>query len=165
MNYDNPNQPNYQNQDYGLPPVKQQSWLRRNGLWFFPLIIFVVGVPLVCCGGPLAGLFTLGNAVMKPRTAAIEHMERDTRVTDVLGTPLEPGSMYMPSQLQINNSTGSANIEFDVKGSRGTATVKGSMKMTAGEWSPVRLVVSCSDGQEIILPESAALEELLETEN
>lgn len=149
----------FKEDNFGLPPMKKESWLKRNGLWFFPLMLAVIGIPMLCCGGGMFGVASLAGAVMKPRAIAIEHLENDPRVTDQLGSPLQPGSKYMPTNYSVVNDNGQANIEFDVIGPNGNANVKGKMVMTAGTWSPEHLTVTLSDGSEIVVPEGAVVTE------
>ena len=153
-NQGNPNQP-YQNDNFGLPPMKQESWLKRNGLWFFPLIIAVIGVPVLCCGGSFWGVASLAGAVMKPRDVAIEYLQDDPRVTEQLGSPLEPGENFFPKQYSVENNTGNATIQFDVDGPDGSAKVDGRMILNSGTWTPEFLTVTFSDGSEIVVPEGA----------
>ena len=131
----------------------QKSWFGRNCFWFVPLILVLVGTPALCCVGSGFGVFGLFKMMEAPRDAAVEAISADPELSAALGGPIVPeeGGMAV-SNYQNNNGNGYADINFNVKGSKGTAHVSGRMNLTAGTWSPENLTVKMSDGTEVTLP-------------
>ena len=129
-----------------LETKPQNSWIKRNGLWFFPVLIFGLGGPLVCCSGFAFLGYSAVNLINGPKNAAIQALENDPEVAERLGDNLTAGSNIQINDMQIDNNNGSVDIGFSVSGSKESADVEGKMVMTAGEWAAESLVVTYTDG-------------------
>ena len=134
--------------------VQQPYQKKKSSL---PLILgIIVGgavLMLVCCGGMA---FFGGKAAMDlmnaPVEATIAAMEADADISGKLGTPIESTSAVGVQNYQNNNNNGSADVQFNAKGPNGTASVKGSLTLTAGTWSIDNATVTCPDGDTFELP-------------
>jgi hypothetical protein len=118
-----------------------------------PLILAIVAVallvPLGCCGGIL---FWGWGAVNAPFDAALEAINQDPALAEVLGTPISRGSEITLNNLQSTNGHGTATIEMNVKGSKDSAKVSGEMKQTDGRWSAGSLTIELPSGQKYYVP-------------
>lgn len=129
------------------PPARPR---RSNcAVWLIPIVLVIVIIPVLCCGGLAWFGFQL---IGEPADAAVAAMEADNQITAKLGKPLERTTSFAVNDYENKNGVGSANVEFEVKGSKGTATVTGEMKLFAEVWSPEDLTITCSDGTEFNLP-------------
>jgi hypothetical protein len=135
--------------DIPQPPQHQKSWLRRNLLWFGPLLLVVLACPILSCGG---FVFFMFNSVQAPLTVATEAINADQHIVAKLGSPITRGSAMSVNDYSNNNGNGGATIEFNVSGPSGGAQVSGRMALTAGKWRPDGLKVTCDDGTEFQLP-------------
>ena len=129
---------------------KKSPWL---------MIVLLVGgacivLPAACC----AGVVYLGvGAVTAPLEAAASAMEQDPAIADKLGTPIEHEVIGI-TNYENNNGNGSAGIDTNFKGPKGSAHVKGSLILTAGEWRVQSLTVEFSDGSTASLGEAVTTE-------
>ncbi len=132
------------------PPVvgkKRTNWL----LWLLLGAMVVVGLPILAC----AGIAWVGyGAVKAPVNAAVAALNADPQITAKLGTPITAGSSLDISNYNNDNGNGSAELSFNVSGPNGSASVEGSMALTAGTWRPEQLLVRCDDGTTFQLPSS-----------
>ena len=112
---------------------------------------------LVCCGGMMFFGARAGIAMFKaPIDATIVAMEADQEVAQKLGTPIESTSSVGVENYQNNNNNGNATVNFTAKGPNGTATVRGDVDLTAGNWTAKDITVTFSDGSSVNLPRSDA---------
>ena len=135
------------------PILIHESWVKRNGLLFFPLLVFVVGIPVICCGAFAFSVGWFAGMVTAPKTAAIGALEQDSRVTEKIGIEISSNNQVNLSNLQVSNDNGSTEIRFTAIGSKGSARINGKMLLIDGEWSAERLVVTFDDGTELVIPE------------
>ena len=69
-------------------PVQQHGWMRRNGIWFVPLMIILIGVPLLCFGSIFFAARMGMNLVLGPRDAAVAQMQDNQDVVAKMGEPI-----------------------------------------------------------------------------
>ena len=103
------------------------------GLILGGILVCVVILPLVCCGG--FGYFAF-DYMTAPMQATAEELEQSQEVVERLGTPIEVS--YQEMQLRNFNSTngnGSAEIEATFTGPEGSARVKAKLDQRDEEWS------------------------------
>ena len=146
-----------QDNSIGKPAPQSPAPPQRGGsnflVWLIPLLLAMVFVPMICCGGLLFfGVRQVAQEVSEPLDAAVAAIEEDNRISAELGTPVERTSSYGVQNFNYDNGDGSATVDFDVKGPDGSANVKGKMKLFAGEWSPEDLTITLRDGTEFKLP-------------
>ena len=125
-------------------PKKKTNWL----LWIGLLGVFLVGVPVACCGGLAFWGFGMAAA---PLDAAEQALEADPRVTEKLGTPIKRDEFKI-TDFESANGSGTAGLDTNFSGPNGTAKVEGPMRQAAGAWSVEQLTVTFDDGSSIELP-------------
>lgn len=123
---------------------KSTNWV----LWIAIIGLLFVLTPVACCGG--LGFFVF-STVKAPLTAAVDALESDVRVTDRIGMPISYDSIQI-NNMNTENGEGSADINTNFSGPKGTVHVEGSMKQTAGQWSPAELTVTFDDDSTIRIP-------------
>lgn len=133
------------------PPKPQKGWFARNWIWV--LIVVVVGAVAsfcLCCGG---GAWFFGSQLMKaePFVVALGTAVQSDEVKEQLGEPIELAGM--PSNININETgdAGSASIDFNIKGPKGSAHVHTEATRAAGKWTTTVLKVTFSDGSSVDL--------------
>jgi Cytochrome oxidase complex assembly protein 1 len=136
----------------GNGPVRQKSWLAGKAVWMVPIVLLLVVSPCGLCVWFGFGAWGLLGVMTKPLDEAVVALENDSRVVEKLGTPLTRGSSFKLSNYNNNNGNGGAEMEFNVNGPMGSASVSGKMALTADVWRPDGLNVKFSDGTSISLP-------------
>lgn len=130
-------------------PKNESSWFKRNGIWFIPLMIFVIGVPLLCAGS----IFFIARAglglVLGPKNAAVEAMNGNPAVVAVMGEPIEGSNQIHMRNMQVNDNNGHVEIEFDADGPNSDAEVSGKMILDDGDWEVGHITIRFPDGKEI----------------
>lgn len=125
-------------------PKKKTNWL----LWIGLLGIFLVGIPVACCGGLAVWGFGMASA---PLDAAEQALEADPRVTEKLGTPIKRDEFKI-TDFESTNGSGSAGLDTNFSGPNGSARVEGTMRQDGGSWSVEQLTVTFDDGTSVELP-------------
>ena len=129
-------------------PKRERSWFSRNALWFIPLMIFLVGTPVLCAGSLILFGRTAMHIVLGPRDAAIEAMGAQPEVTAKMGSPIEVSNSHVNfNDMQIKNDSGSVHIEFDAKGPKQGAEVDAKMLMRNNDWEIGHLIIKYDDGE------------------
>ncbi len=131
----------------------RRGWLRRNWLWFVPTTV------LVLCGGFCIGIFGLVFGLLKssdPYQMALQRVQNDPQVIQLLGQPIEESGWFPTGQLNIENDRGDARFDFDVAGPNGKAHVHTEARRISGRWGLTRLEVTPEDGQRIVLDTTVA---------
>ena len=131
---------------------QQDSWIKRNGLWFFPVLLFGIGTPVVCCGGLAWVGMQAASLLTAPIEAAVAAIEADPEISAKLGDNIVSGSATSINNMNIDNDNGDVEVGFRVFGSRDSADVKGRMIMESGEWSVDYLTVTFNDGKVMKIP-------------
>ncbi len=97
------------------------------------LLVCVVVLPLVCCGG--LGYFAF-DYMTAPMQATAEELEQNEEVVERLGTPIEVSYQEMQIRnFKSNDGNGSAEIEATFTGPEGSARVKAKLDQQDEEWS------------------------------
>ncbi len=132
------------------PP--KRGWFGRNWLWFVPTVVIL---PILLCGGCIAGIFFSVLGFIKGSDAyklALERVQQSAEVQAQLGQPIEDATVFPVGNIEVNNGEGEAVLFFSIKGSKGGATVVAEGDATGGVWHFDKLVVTCdADGTEIDL--------------
>jgi hypothetical protein len=135
---------------YTLPPGAPPPPPSKSGGCWKALaigcgIIIVLGMAAVVC------LFFFVFSVIKRSDVYREAFTRatnDPRVVASLGTPIEKGWWVLGS-VNIDDNTGTANINFPISGPKGSARVHASASLENATWSYSALVVRPEAGGEI----------------
>lgn len=127
--------------------------IRRRGGCSGPLALLVSALACVlivaCVGGIAYGIFGLfrGSDVAQE---ALARAERDDRVTEALGAPLEFG-WWATGSLNTGNGSGSADMTMPISGPRGSGRLIIRAFREGGEWQYTRLEVEVDGGGRINL--------------
>jgi hypothetical protein len=122
-----------------------------------PWVWVGLGCGLVTVGAAafFAFIFFVIFAAMRssePYKAALEMARNDSRVQELLGTPIEPG-VFVGGNINTQNRDGSADLTIPIKGPKGKATLRVIGTKTDGRWAYTSIRV---------VPESGPVIELLE---
>lgn len=133
---------------YTLPPVAPPPAKSGGCLKAFAIgcgIIIVLGLAAVLA------LVVFVFSVIKRSDVYREAYTRatnDPRVVAALGTPIEKGWWVM-GKVNIDDNTGTANIDFPISGPKGSARVHAAASRENDAWSYSALVVRPEGGGEI----------------
>jgi hypothetical protein len=111
------------------------------GLALAGLVAFVVVIAIVVIGSMRSST---------PYKEAVARAQHDARVTQVLGTPIEPG-LWTGGNINIQNESGNADINIPISGPRGKASIHVVATKEGGRWSYSRMVVTPEQGEVIDL--------------
>jgi hypothetical protein len=129
------------------------------------IILIVCGVLLLLCAGICGGcVYVTQSAVTSGAawveltpvmSAAMNAAQSDQQVLDKLGEPIEI------SAIPTRTGTGelkpaNEDFQFELKGPKGTAKVKGSATKDVGTWKVTAITVQASDGATFTVPPPAA---------
>ena len=144
---------------YAPPPYPGQQappgWFRRNRAWFIPtLVVAIVLLGVLFVAGIVGLVFGLLKS-SEPYRHSVQVATHDSRVQAKLGTPVKPGWMVSGS-VNLNNSSGDANLAIPVTGSVHKGTVYVVAKKSEGQWSYQTLELGVDGESERInlMPES-----------
>ncbi len=110
----------------------------------------VVALGVLCTGSCFGGCYWLLKSLVEEASpAGVAHLKAQTRVTDELGALTKVEARLMGSNVQKINSGGSAEIAYDIVGTKGTATALVWMTRVAGTWTVAGYEVTTSSGKVI----------------
>ncbi len=141
---------------------KKRPWLARNWGWLIP--IGCLGM-LLAFAAFVGAIFLLVTSVVKSSDVyreALARAEKDPRVTDALGSPLEVGWMISGS-IETTGPSGQADIAIPVSGPRGSARIYATAEKRAGRWRFDTLLMRTPEGREIDLLDPASFAPLPES--
>lgn len=81
---------------------------------------------------------------------AIHRVEKDPRVVQALGSPIETG-WWISGNVHVSEGTGNADFDFPVKGPKGRGKVHVVATRESGNWIYSELTVTPSNGPPIDL--------------
>jgi len=99
-----------------------------------------------CVGMLIWGVSSFYGMVMQPPQDLVEFLKQDQQVIERLGEDIEIMSLADSGRFNSNISNNIAEVSFDIRGSRGRATVEGTLQKSADKWVPENIVVRFSDG-------------------
>lgn len=123
-----------------VPPPRGPGWWSRNWKWFAPVGCLTI---IALFAAFVAGLVLVVAGAMKSSDAyklALDKAQRDPRVQQRLGTPIEPG-MFVSGSTNVSGTSGKADITIPISGPKGKATIYVDATKFASEWSFNRLEV------------------------
>jgi hypothetical protein len=131
-------------QVYGQPPgqapAQQRSWFSRNWGW-----LLGCGCLSVLVGGALVVLLIVMLVFSAIKStdvykASLQQVQNSPAAQQQLGTPIVD-SYYVGGNVNIQNNSGAADLQFPVSGPKGSGTVKVKATLTNGRWSITSLVL------------------------
>jgi hypothetical protein len=127
--------------------------LRRNRLWFVPLVLLVM---ILAAGGAAYGLLFGRKLMSPPYKMSLEALQNDPQVAERLGEPIR-GTTWCPTGLlYVDDGTGSAGLFYAVSGPKGSADVQVEAQLVAGKWGLTTLSVTYDDGEKISIDVSTS---------
>ncbi|MFY0570883.1 cytochrome c oxidase assembly factor Coa1 family protein [Archangium lansingense] len=126
--------------------VPQQGWWNRNWKWALPSGCLAL---LLTCGclGPLIFGATIWQSLQGSGVLvdAVTQAKQSVDVREVLGEPIESGSV--PQQFSINSSDekGAASFAVPLKGPKASGTLYGEAYKSGEEWTFTTLKVEVPD--------------------
>jgi hypothetical protein len=135
---------------YTLPPVAPTPPAKSSsGCW--KALAIGCGIIVVLGAAAVLALVVFVFSVIKRSDVYREAYTRasnDPRVVAALGTPIEKG-WWVIGKVNIDNDTGTANIDFPISGPKGNARVHAAASRENDAWSYSTLVVRPAAGGEI----------------
>jgi len=125
------------------------------------IILIVLGVLLLLCAGICGGCVYLTQSAVSSGAAWIElspvmsasmlATQSDQQVIDKLGEPIEITAI--PTRIGTGElKPQNEDFQFEMKGPKGTAKVKGSATKDVGTWKVTAITVQTSDGATFNVP-------------
>ena len=121
-------------------PPQHRGWWSRNWKWFVPVGCLTV---IALFAAFVAGIILIAAGAMKSSDAyklAMDKAQRDARVTQRLGTPIESG-FFVSGSVNVEGTSGKADITIPISGPKGKATIYVDATKFASEWKFNRLEV------------------------
>jgi hypothetical protein len=115
------------------PQPMQKSWLDRNAGWKIPLGCLLVVLLIVGFIGLIFSIVSTSFHKSYVFQEAVARAERNPEVAEKIGTPLRPSWMPM-GQINVNGSSGNANMTIPVTGPRGKGTIHLEAQKVSGVW-------------------------------
>jgi hypothetical protein len=116
------------------PAPARPNWFSRNWKWVVPVGCFgvvLLGALFACA------ILSLVFGMMKqsdPYQAAIQRAAASPTVVQQLGNPVSP-RWWVSGNIQLNGSSGTADLTIPLSGPRGKATVYVIGQKSAGRWT------------------------------
>ncbi len=129
----------------------QPSWWGRNWKWVVPVGCLT---PVVLCSGFIALIVFSVMGMLKSSdvyTEAVAAARANDEVKTLIGEPISEGAMPTGS-ININGSTGQADLSIALSGPKGSATLNAKATRAEGQWTFSKLeVVPSGNGKRIDL--------------
>lgn len=142
-----------------LPPPHymqpQRSWWSRNWKWVVPVGCLVLILPVLALGvlaGVIGGSIALVFGGIKSTDVCQEALRQavsSPAVIEALGPPVEDG-WWIGGQIKTSGSSGAANFEIPLHGSRTEGKLYAEAFKNAGRWTYHRLEVEVEGREERI---------------
>ncbi|HAO14343.1 MAG TPA: hypothetical protein DDE71_02075 [Tenacibaculum sp.] len=138
----------------------KRSWLNRNWLWFIPTS-GCLGIILFLMLGVGFAFFGISNMINNatPIEDAMEKANNNTRVTSILGAPIEKNGIPN-GNISLFNSDGEISFAIPIKGSKGYGILIVNGIKINGKWIFEDLYVKIIETQEKINLIEEALESI-----
>jgi hypothetical protein len=122
---------------------QQRGWLKRNWLWFVPLLLLV----LIVVGGGIAywAMFTRIYSMDVCRSA-MQQIEKDEGLRRELGEPIATDQWPPPAP---RLEEGEKDVRWPIVGPKGRAKAHVSARLMLGKWEIVQLEVVLADGKRV----------------
>ena len=137
----------------------QRGWFRRNWLWFVPTLFLGLLLPLLLIG--VLGVVIWHRVTISPVKSsepyqmALELVQKEPKVIEQLGEPIEQVFWPPPSAKGLEGGPGRATLNFDVAGPKGRAAVQAEARMLDDKWGLSFLLVTIAESGERITVDTA----------
>jgi hypothetical protein len=121
-------------------PPQHPGWWSRNWKWFAPVGCLTV---IALFAALVAILVFVVMGAMKSTDAyklALDKAQKDARVQQRLGTPIEAG-WFASGSVNVSGSSGKADLTIPISGPKGKATIYVDATKFASEWKFNKLEV------------------------
>ena len=125
------------------------GWWARNWKWAVPSGVLVLVAGFVCFCALIVMLIFGVIKNSEVYQTAVSETQAEPAVIGALGVPIEAG-LFVTGNIQINGSTGTADLAIPVSGPDGNATIYVIAEKWAGEWQYSTLKVRVRDTGETI---------------
>lgn len=131
-----------------------QSWLQRHWKGLLIAILGCVMAAVLALALAVVGLVMWSIRQSDVFRMALQRVRQDARVTQSLGTPIEP-SWLVSGSMNIENDSGTANFSVGIHGPRQGGKLYLDARKRMGEWTFNSLTVKTAAGQKIdVVPPS-----------
>jgi len=138
---------------------------KSGGSSVLMIVLIVFGVLFLLCAGICGGCVYLTQSAVTSgaawveltpvMSAAMNAAQSDQQVLDKLGEPIE--IIAIPTRAGSGElKPANEDFQFELKGPKGTATVKGSATKDVGTWKVTAITVQTSDGATFTVQPPAA---------
>ena len=139
--------------------VPQPSWWKRNWKWAVPVggCLTMIVLLIVFVGSILYGVTTMFEG-SEPYDYAMEKINRDEQLIELLGSPIVKDGMVQGS-LNYINGNGKANMKIPISGPKEKGMLYIDATCTGDEWTYHEIRVEVRDEEIFDLLEDASLEQ------
>lgn len=133
--------------------VAYPSWWKRNWKWAVPLggCVSLIVVFIIFIGSIFYGVTTVLEE-SQPYEYALEKINQDEEITNLLGSPIEKDGMIQGSY-NNNNGNKTADIKIPISGPKGSGTLFVEATGENGDWTYNVIRVEIKDNEHIDLLE------------
>lgn len=136
---------------YPLVPVPQtRAWLERHPLWKIPLGLLTLVVLMAVFGVGVMSIVTASFRSSYVYQQATAKARDNAEVRQRFGEPVRPASWLISGQLQVNGSTGNANLSIPISGPKAKGVIRAVGYKSAGVWKFTSLQVYVEGSPECI---------------
>ena len=130
--------------------IQEKSWWKRNWKWVVPtggcggcLIIIILFV------GGVFTVFTSAFTNSTPYQEALERVNNNEQIVELLGTPIEKDGM-MQGSINFSNGDGNANFSIPIEGPKGEGRLYIVGEKRYDEWTYSEMEVRIDQNNEVI---------------
>lgn len=116
--------------DYNQP---RTSWWSRNWKWVVPAGCLTLILLTAAFIGTILAIVMAAMHSSDAYQTTVRIAGSDSRVQQALGTPVE-GGFFVSGNVNVQNSSGTADVEVPLKGPKGKATVHVVGEKSGGTW-------------------------------
>ncbi len=115
------------------PEPMKKSWLEHRPLWKIPLGCLTLFLLLGVSATVLITIVTTSFHNSEVYKQAMARAAENSRVRDAIGEPIR-SAWLISGQLNVNGSTGNANLSIPISGPRGKGAIRAVAYKTGGVW-------------------------------
>jgi len=116
------------------PDPIERSWVERHPLWKIPLGGVVLLLLMAAFGILAITIVTASFRHSEVYQRAVTIASGNSQVRQQIGDPIEAG-WFVSGQLNINGSSGKADLAIPIKGSRGKGRIRAVAYRSGGVWT------------------------------
>jgi len=123
-----------------LPEPMRKNWLEQNPRWKIPLgcltLLFLVGIFVVVLMTIITTSFRSSDVYKQAMAEAAANAQVHERIGETI-----QADWLISGQLNVNGSTGNANLSIPISGTRGRGTIQAVAYKSGGVWRFTKLQV------------------------